>query len=443
MDVRVSQPRALGPLTSAAAMKPADGRQSDYAKRSIWCSVATMQHRVGRISRVSRGDLVTAKRYIFFGPFSWRFGGMPRPSDSFIVARVPDGPSDVNTVLLDASALAGVDYWHIRCDGAILANGHHEQCVLSGLAVSEDFLQSTPGEAAAPLLVASDSGGIVQFFAQVRIGEHDVLAMWCGEYAISDQPSHGPRMAEIMHKGLASIESNRSHLNKHQRYFWNFEPGIEIEHKLTITSDPDIYGLTIHFRNLVGCGPLSQYIWEYGDDFQQWDFDNHLYEIFDPPEEVGYVSFIPNSRGSVGVKRKWFKVDAIERRERKWNDVTLPGTELEFIKKAFGVKARYLGAFRRTRFDVQMESVATGNIHALMIDRCQFDNQGWPDLCQVEIEYLKSRTLRPSARNLLRAEMRDILEVAKAELDRLGTKYLESPLSKLAYMKQMQDRAIS
>jgi hypothetical protein len=383
-----------------------------------------------------------ARRYLFFGHYSWRFGFSPQPGDSFVVCQVPEGPGDVNTILLDDHALTGTEYWHVRSDGAPLGHGYHADCALTRLLVSEELTRLMPGEASAPLLVAADAEDATRFFAQLRTGGRDVLAIWCGEWVGPNRPSdHGQRLAQTLSRGLRHIEASRHFLSNYQLYFRKFKPGTEIEHKLTVTSEADIYELSVHFRNLIGSGIFSNYIWEYRDDFEQWDFDNHLYEVPGPPEEAGYISLMPSADGTAVVKRKWFTADAIERRESKWTGVTLAGSGTEYISQRFGVVGRYLGAFRRTRFDISLESIVTGNVYAIMIDRCRFDRDDWPDLCQIEVEYLKSRTLRASAAGALRAEMRQIVDATRGELDRLGIDHVESPLSKLTYMRQLHESA--
>lgn len=385
---------------------------------------------------------MTAKRYIFFGPFSWRFGSPPLSGDSFIVGQVPDGPADVNTILLDERALTGIEYWHVRGDGTIVGQGSLAGCALSALTVSDELARLVAGESTAPLLVVTDANDVVRFFAQLRTGERDVLAIWCGEWTDPDRSAdHGHRMAQALLIGLRYMDANRRDLSNHQRWFRRVKPGIEIEHKLTITSEVDIYGLTVHFRNLIGHKAFSDYMLEYRDDFQQWDFDNHLYEVTDPPEEAGYISFIPDGLGTTTVKRKWFTADAIERRESKWGMLDLKESEAEYIARRFGVVGRYLGSFRRRRCDIQFESVVSGNVHGFMVDRCDFERADWPDLCQVEVEYLKSRTLRTSADREVRPELRLIVDAVKAELDRLGVTYVESHLSKATYMRQLLDQS--
>ncbi len=387
-----------------------------------------------------RGDRMTARRYLFFGPYSWRFGETPLPGDSFVVCRVPDGPADVNTILLGDRALTGTEYWHVRTDGMVLRQGNHAGCALTGLLVSKELARLMPGQTPAPLLVTTDAEDAIRSFAQLRTGDQDVLAIWCGQWDGQDRPpDHGERLAQMLSRGLRHIEANRHFLNNFQLYFRRFAPGIEIEHKLTITSAADIYALSLHFRNMVGRDAFSGYTWEYRDDFEQWDFDNHLYEVLSPPEEAGYISLMHHARGTTVVKRKWFTEDAVERRESKWTIVTPTVSDDEYISQRFGLASRSLGSFRRTRFDISLESAATGNIYAIMIDRCRFDRDDWPDLRQVEVEYLTSRTLRTSAADALRTELQQIVDATKAELDRLGTAYVESQLSKLTYMRQLHE----
>ena len=40
---------------------------------------------------------------------------------------------------------------------------------------------------------------------------------------------------------------------------------------------------------------------EFGDEFQTWDYLNHLYDVPAPPTEQGYISFIPLSTGGYTV----------------------------------------------------------------------------------------------------------------------------------------------
>jgi hypothetical protein len=382
------------------------------------------------------------RRYLFLAPFSWRFGAEPRTGGAFVVCRVDDGPADVNTILLDCDALTDKEYWHLDVGGAVLGHGHHAGRAYADLLVSEELARLVPGDTLVPLLVASDTGEAIRLFAQVRIGRQDVLAIWCGEWTDASLPTEpGPRLARMLLQGLQHIEANRYLLSNHQYHIVNLKPGTEIEHKLTITSAVDIYKLTAHFHDLLGQAPLTDYVGEYGNEFEQHDFDNHLYEVVGPPEETGYISFIPNGYGGTVVKRKWFTQDAVERRESVYGGVriTVPGSE--YIRDRFDVASRYLGVFRRTRFDVNMESVVSGNIYAIMVDRCCFAGAGWPDLCQVEIEYLRSRTIRASALDALEYEMRELVDAGKSELDRLGIGYVESPLSKLTYMRQRREEA--
>ena len=63
-------------------------------------------------------------------------------------------------------------------------------------------------------------------------------------------------------------------------------------------------------------GELPGFIPEYGDEFQAWDYLNHLFAIPEPAEERGYVSFIPLSVGGYTIKRKWFDEDATRRGEK-------------------------------------------------------------------------------------------------------------------------------
>ncbi|MFF1308107.1 hypothetical protein [Streptomyces sp. NPDC058307] len=322
-------------------------------------------------------------------------------------------------------------------DGRVREHDFLSSFPLSELHVSEE-LANLFAESAMPLLVVTEHDMYVRFFAQIRTGQRDALFIWCGSQDAHEATNWGKWLVSIFAAGLQAMEASRSFLNNHGCYYQKFWPDMEIEYKITITPDVDTYDLAVRLRNLVGRGQFSPFMWEYRDDFQQWDFDNHLYEIAEPPAEAGYISFIPDSLGTTVVKRKWFTTDAVVRKETKWLGVRLAGNYADHIEREFRVLADFVGAFRRTRFDVSLESISTGNVYAAMIDRCRFVGQNWPDLCQIELEYLHSRTLRSSAADTVFTELQWIKQALRSELDRLGVSYVEKPMSKLTYMKQMQ-----
>jgi hypothetical protein len=73
-------------------------------------------------------------------------------------------------------------------------------------------------------------------------------------------------------------------------------------------------------------------------------------------------------------------------------NVNIIGTYEEYIEKEIGLKYKKYPPFRRIRYDINLESVTTGNIHGIFFDRISIKNQEI-QLVQCEIEYLRTRSL--------------------------------------------------
>lgn len=202
----------------------------------------------------------------------------------------------------------------------------------------------------------------------------------------------------------------------------------------------DLHAITIGLRNLVGTSHLPGTIWDYRDDYQLWDFNNHMFEIMGPPAEAGYISFIPDSSGTVIIKRKWFTDNAPRRRETRWRGVSIPLALDSFEKYAqshIDGDIRFVGSFRRTRFDSTCEFTRTGNVYGFMVDWCRpLDRPTAHGLYQVEVEYLHSRTRDHAASHAVGPELAAMRDATAAYLDRAGISHRPGE-SKLAYLRSL------
>ncbi|MGH3885486.1 MAG: hypothetical protein ACRDSZ_02780 [Pseudonocardiaceae bacterium] len=92
------------------------------------------------------------------------------------------------------------------------------------------------------------------------------------------------------------------------------------------------------------------------------------------------------------IKRKWFTQDAFARREQLTTDVAIGGPLDDYLHNALQLKAQPLPPFRRVRYDINIESIHTGNIFSILYDRCTLLDIPDVVLCQCELEYIKTRT---------------------------------------------------
>jgi hypothetical protein len=86
-------------------------------------------------------------------------------------------------------------------------------------------------------------------------------------------------------------------LNSYQCHWRKAFPGEELEHKYTLPAGTAIWDLAVDTLQGVHDGALPGFRLMYRDEFQTWDYLNHLFDIQKPEGEQGYVSFIPNALG--------------------------------------------------------------------------------------------------------------------------------------------------
>lgn len=219
---------------------------------------------------------------------------------------------------------------------------------------------------------------------------------------------------------LAALREHAAFLTCHEAGYRNHSPGVELEHKITLrptTPLATVWDLAAHVHEHVAAGELDGFALLYRDSFQTWDFLNHLFRVTAPDAERGYVSFIPTTTGPdvYLVKRKHFTRDAPARREQLTADIVIPGSLERYVRDTLGVTAHRLPTFRRVRYDVNVESLRSGNVFTILFDRCHLVDRPDVALVQCEIEYAHSRTLRPPGAEDVQAD----LDYLAARLTRL------------------------
>lgn len=377
---------------------------------------------------------------LIIGPAVWRFGDTWSPEQPILAIAVAGGSAVLdNTVQLAWADLVGAR--------AHLITPQHDVPValptsLFSRLVPGDVLenlsrQDWSGLSAAPLFLLGRSGATITAHTLVRLGEHDGLFIRVAELAHTDGPID---IMDLLSTVLKIISDDREFFNNHQCCYQKFWPDVEFEHKITMLGPVDLHAVTVGLRNLVGTPHLPGTIWDYRDDYQLWDFNNHLFEVTGPPSEAGYISFIPDSTGTVIVKRKWFTHDSPRRRETRWRGVQIPRTIDSFESYArshVDGDIRFLGSFRRTRFDSTCEFTRTGNVYGFMVDWCRpLGRPDAPHLYQVEVEYLYSRTRDQAARRAVETELTTVRNAAAAYLDRAGIDHRPGE-SKLSYLRSL------
>lgn len=227
-------------------------------------------------------------------------------------------------------------------------------------------------------------------------------------------------------------------LNSHQCYYKRLFPGEEIEHKYTLPPEVDIWSTTLRLYQAVREGEWMGFIPEYADEFQAWDYLNHLFAVPEPPEERGYVSFIPLSTGGYTIKRKWFDEDATQRGE-KYQPAPAGLTDLDaYLRDTLELASvKRMPTFRRVRYDLNFESMRTGHVYGIFFDRSVTVDGPAAQLVQCELEYLRTRSLLPPDESQVLKELDDVAFRLEGFLMAEGLPAERGVYSKLSFLRDV------
>lgn len=210
---------------------------------------------------------------------------------------------------------------------------------------------------------------------------------------------------------------------------------LEFERKFTFKGVPDTWRMINDLYDRLRRGDLPGFVPEMGLEFQAFDYEAHIFEVLEPESQVGYIAFIPQVNGLTCVKQKWFKDNAEIRKETlNFNVDVAPQDAEAYARKLAGGKVRDLPPYRRKRFDVNFESLETGNVYGIFFDICRtVGAEPAFAFSQCEVEYCRSRTFGP---------LKDVFaqfEVACAYAERFltehGVTYAADLYSKLDFVR--------
>jgi hypothetical protein len=243
----------------------------------------------------------------------------------------------------------------------------------------------------------------------------------------------------------ARHRAHSQQLNNHYCWFRNQLPGLEAEHKFTLSLGTDIWGLATTTHQHLRAGAIDGWICEHGNNggFAQWDFTNHLFAITRPASERGYIAFMPAFDGNgYRIRRKRYARDQALRREEVTDDPGLtagPADLAQVIRDRYGLAPAWAATYRRVRYNVLLESLRTGHVFSIMYDRCTAPDNAV--LVQTEVEYVRSRALRDSSPGQILRQLSHLTDWTRELLASLGITAEENHLSKLTWLRHHHRRA--
>jgi hypothetical protein len=200
-------------------------------------------------------------------------------------------------------------------------------------------------------------------------------------------------LVQLLRNGQPELEVARRSVND-ACHHGRWRQDLEFERKFTFPGIPDTWHLINELYSRVRAGELARFVPEVGLEFQVYDYEVCMFEVLEPAAAQGYIAFIDQANGRVCVKQKWFKQNAEIRKETLTKDVQLQHAEFEKYAVALSRgKVKALPTYRRKRFDVNFESLDTGNVYGIFFDICRtVDGANAAAFSQCEVEYCRSRT---------------------------------------------------
>lgn len=246
----------------------------------------------------------------------------------------------------------------------------------------------------------------------------------------------GASVPDIVREALTKAHELRDCVAVEWQTFTRFDADTEVELKLTLGERIAPWGMASRICAAVAEGELKGFIPDVGNELHRWHFRQTTFEILEPAAECGYIAFIRNPSGSYGLKHKVFAEEGLRRTETFRDGLSIPLDDFEgFLAREYPhLSLRRLPPFTRTRFDVNLESTATGHFFGIEVDEVAVPEYGTV-LQQVELEYYRSRIHDGMDRALIEKELYRLADETAGWLAKAGVSSEQTFYSKLSFLR--------
>jgi hypothetical protein len=216
-----------------------------------------------------------------------------------------------------------------------------------------------------------------------------------------------------------------------------YEKGIEIEQKVNLLDEVSIWSVTQSLWSAVENGEFTGFITDPGYELTRWHFRQHNFEVTAPASEIGHIAFQETPSGTYQLKLKRFAEDALRREEIVYKGIEIPDADFAgYLRRNYpSIQFKHLPSFTRTRFDINVQSVITGNYFGVETDEVLLLDQDGPKLRQVEMEYLETRWHEGMDPSNIDEDMERLTGLVERHLADRGIAAERSFYSKLSFLK--------
>lgn len=295
-----------------------------------------------------------------------------------------------NTIYLDKKFFFKQEKCKLLCNGSYIES---EENISINQIISGDYscypIEGLEKKQIIPLFFLEKKYDTYYVYSQLRFCEEDIIYIKTKEIPISEIID----IQDLINKAIKIHAENFVFLGNHQCYYRKMDSKKENEYKFNILDKSDPWIMINDLIHDVNNHKLADYIFEYKDGFQKWDYMNYMFQINDNDKERGYISFIPQTNGTYLIKRKIYLKDQLSRTEIHYKNVTIDIPLHQYIEEHFNLHDYIeFPPFRRVRYDINIENCKTGNVHGIFFDYITVENHN-EVLKQCEIEYLRTRSL--------------------------------------------------
>ncbi|MES2743613.1 MAG: hypothetical protein V4754_22045 [Pseudomonadota bacterium] len=366
--------------------------------------------------------------YIVFGSWKLRHNEPLQAGEGGLRLHAAPGPDALHSLLIDvrgpskpaATVVDGALAW---CDDSA------PERACANLAIEE-----------LPLAAVRFDNGVFQITHLLTRVESHITHLIRPHHAVAPAPG-----AQLETALRAAFEANHIFVNNFECYYIKGMPDTELEQKFHIRGQFDYHEVNRALYAKFGDGKVPGFALQLGDELEHWAYDNDFARILPNVENAaGYLSIMHWSRKRktewdepvVTFKKKLYAEDALERWERNYGDQTIATTPEAALAEFFELPIEMLPSWRRTRYDIACEVLATGNIFMVNFEdsRVRDDRTSRGRLQQCEIEYLKTRG-EPDEATIYR-DFALLTEKVEQFMDEHGIGYERTNYSKLTFLDE-------
>lgn len=388
-------------------------------------------------------------RHLLLGDIALEYPLAPTPDTALLAVRLADEPGEAGraTEYLTPVDTRAQSVHLLRPRVSALPGAEEASATWSGIALEDGFaafLDATLPRGVrtgtlAPVMLLRTHRNADRPFTEVlscaRLRKVGILLVRTARFPHEAEASLGA----LAERALRVPSDVAGDLLSEGRGLTTFESGTEIEQKITLGGDASAWRLTKELWVRADRDRLGAFIPEPGYELTRWHFAQHTYEVLEPAGERGYLAFLRGRDGRWNLKRKRFEREALRREETFQRGVAVTESTFDaFLAREYaGLTVRRLPDFRRTRFDVNVESTRTGHAYGIEIDEVTVEGDDGPHvLRQLEIEYLHSRRHEGLDPASIDSDIADLTSRVEEHLKESGTPGERTFYSKLAFLRE-------